>query len=217
MKAITALLLVLASVGACAQDIPMLGPLDPFNLQSGSGLAEVISGKATPLQRTLKDFDESWRRFTVPATGESPLGYLALLAGAAGPVLPGPPTYYTRGETVNVGAETFIVAYRRRDEGPGLPALIAADREGQAPPRPEPLALDTPLHMCLLNVRSLGSLNEIRPVVAATEIEESKAAVARMWDALTRMAPGPGAAPVVTGEPAKPAKIPAPKTAPKKQ
>lgn len=216
MKAAALLLMVTAATASSAQGIAVLDPLDPFNLQSGSGLAETISGKATPLERTLKDFDESWRRFTVSEPGGSPVNRFLPLPGAHGLLLTGPAVYYTRGQTVSVGSETFIVAYRRRDEGAGLAALMAADRAGQAPPKPEPLTLDTPLYMSLLNLRTLGSLNGIRPVVASSEIEESKAAIARTWDALTETVSPPRPEPVVTGEPAKPAVKPAPKTAPKK-
>ena len=117
-----------------------------------STLPDVLSGTRFPLSLRFRDLDAAWRRVVVggqtpPAAGQAPG------AGEVG-------VYYTRGETVAVGAETYLVAYRQD------PATRARPAGGAAPRR----TLDTLLLLSLLNLRTSGDLHDIRPVNVQREV-----------------------------------------------
>lgn len=123
---------------------------------SGS-FAAAFSGASRPLSLTLQDLDGSWRVFSLSGAGDSSGQvqiYLALLTGGA------QTTYYTKGETVTLGGEAYLVAYRQKLTVDYI-ALLKGDEV--QPPSPPKLTPSTALSLSLLNLRSVGSLNDIQP------------------------------------------------------
>jgi hypothetical protein len=211
--------------------------------QSGS-LQELFGGDSMPLSKKLKEMDGTWRRLTIggsPAENKGSLGGLAgglmgmLFGGGGGntPSLSAPPSYYTRGATITVGPETFLIAYRHQTKGLDFGDLVAqAGQAGQGGqpklPDPEKLTADTDLQLTLLNVRTIQLISGIRAFNLDRELAEAQKEFESELSLRKQMEGGPfgggaGAAvapdPVIDDEPAPkaPPKKPAPKKpAPKK-
>lgn len=81
--------------------------------------------------------------------------------------------YYTKGQTETVGSETVIIAYR-----------VQWERSGSNTQKPDfpKLTPETVLALSLLNLRNVGSLNDIRLFDLKQEIEEHE----RMLKGITR-------------------------------
>ena len=73
-----------------------------------------------------------------------------------------PSDYYTKGEIAEVGGERFLVAYRV------MPGSIT-----------EPAAVNgsTPIHVSLIHLDQVASLNDFRPFSLVTEIDRLKALI----------------------------------------
>lgn len=103
---------------------------------------------------------------------------LSALFGGGGGGSEGGITYYTRGQTATLGAETFLVAYqidRQTPPGPPMPAGDGAAKEpdfgalfGGAK-----LTEESPLTLTLLNLRNVGTLSHIRPFDLQRELTEA--------------------------------------------
>ena len=152
-----------------------------------SALPDVLSGTRFPLSLRFRDLDAAWRRVTVG--GQTPGARPAPGVGEAD-------VYYTRGEIVAVGAETYLVAYRQDPASRARPAV------GAAPPR---RTLDTLLILSLLNLRASGSLLDIRPVNVQREVATRAAGPARKLPVRGSSRTGPagdGRRPGAAGAPA---------------
>jgi hypothetical protein len=153
---------------------------------------DILYGNTVPLSLKLKDLNGDWRRVGIAAPGGSGNIMGSLMKGIFGAMLGGGggggtetslTTYYTKGQTVNIGGETFIVAYRAKLKQPDFAALIAEsqqkDKEGKDKEpdleklKPEKLNPDSTLTLSLLTLKSTGSLHDIRPFDMKQEIEES--------------------------------------------
>jgi hypothetical protein len=144
-----------------------------------TNLKELFSGSTYPLTLKLKDLNSDWRRFSVGSSGgDGGMGgffsmIMAMFGGAMGGG-GGTGAYYTKGDTVDLGGETFIVAYRIKPK-PIDPASFATMMgPGSKPPVPDKLTDETALSLSLLSVRGTPSLNDIRPFDMKTEMEENE-------------------------------------------
>ncbi len=141
-------------------------------LSQNLDLATLTSGRVMPLSIKAKDLTSEWRRLTVGSAAEATLNATTITAIDIG-------VYYTKGKTVSVGGETYLVAYRAQNNAASPPL---APVQGSAPgfgadinPLPQlpqrRLPRDATLTLSLLNLRTSGSLNDIRPVDPAQDIE----------------------------------------------
>ncbi len=134
-------------------------------------LKELLSGKTIPLEMKFKDLDKEWRRVSASETGNMMQAYSAMLGGSGGSA------YYTKGQTVTVGNETYIVAYHSQTKVINFFALAQAGQGGGGKMQePEKLTPETPLMLSLLNLRMTGSLNDIRPFNLEQEIAAGEGA-----------------------------------------
>ena len=118
MKKTLSLLLALTAATLAVADVTM---------------EQVLAGKDYPLTLKLKDPDGTWRRFTA-ATGNEPMNPYRAMYGMAG----GGSTHFTKGQTVTVGGETYLVAYRIQTKPFDMVAWQQmAMRGGGQPPEPE--------------------------------------------------------------------------------
>jgi prepilin-type processing-associated H-X9-DG protein len=76
--------------------------------------------------------------------------------------------YYTKGETISLGDETYLIAYRPKQMTITMELLNRSD-----PPQPEKLTPDSVLHLSILNIKAVGSITDIQPFDMKTEIKES--------------------------------------------
>jgi hypothetical protein len=151
----------------------------------GADLTDLLSGKTIPLTVTLGGLDKSWRRITLPAAGSASgnISISVTVGGTSGGTsgssqnnvadLPGSHSYLTTGQTVTAHGEVYLVAYRLPGAGLDLSALIQAIAT-KAPPATSTLTPDSTLSLSLLDVKSVGNLEEIRPFDLNREIAESE-------------------------------------------
>jgi len=139
-------------------------------------LAEALSGKTLPLTLKLKDLDETWRRLSV-GEGGAALNPLAAIYGARAGALMSAGVYYTRGQTVAIGGENYLVAYTAQTKPLDVSKLSALLRSGQ-PAEPDRPTVQTTLALALLNLRTVGSLTDIRPFNLDYELTGNEAAAA---------------------------------------
>jgi prepilin-type processing-associated H-X9-DG protein len=126
-------------------------------------LQDLLSGKRVPLALKLKDLDSTWRRVRVTTGSEvGPLAiYAQLLGGGAG-------AYYTKGEIVLLAGNAYIIAYQPPSKSMDTTEFF----RGGTPPEPEPLTTETTLALALIQLRTAGSLTDIRPFDLDQEIAE---------------------------------------------
>ncbi len=120
------------------------------------GLTPFLSGSQYPLSLKLKDLDGSWRTFSLSGFGDAAgqLGvYYTLLTGG------GQNTYYTKGETVALGGEVYLVTYHQKNT---IDYTTLLKNGGSDLPQAPQLIPDTVLSLSLLNLRLAGSLNDIQ-------------------------------------------------------
>ncbi|MCW3055009.1 MAG: hypothetical protein JWN14_4179 [Chthonomonadales bacterium] len=168
----------------------------------GGDLETLFSGKSQPISLKMKDLDSAvWRRVKISGGsekkedgglagmlgsmfgggaggGEGMGGMMSALLGPmfSGVSTAGPNVYYTRGKTVVLGSETYLVAYQPQIKDLDFAALMKM-KDMAAPPTPKPLTPETLLVMSLLNLHTIGNLSNIQPFNLQTEITESETAV----------------------------------------
>lgn len=143
-------------------------------------LDQLMSRSDLPASLRLKSLDKSWRRVTVDASEE---GGGAFMYGMRGPAFRdilsdlGVGVYYTKWQSIALGGETYLVAYRM-DSNVSQQEMQDAFRqmyggghgEAPAPQGPRRFPPDTQLRLSLLNLRTSGSMVDIRAFDAAREI-----------------------------------------------
>jgi hypothetical protein len=123
--------------------------------------ATLLSGSSIPLTLTLKDLDNSWRVFSASGAQETAGGIYAAMYGAPGVA------YYSKGQTVTVSGETYLVAYSLQAKRPGYVTMMMGRGGGV---QPETLTAASPVGLSLLNVRTMGDLTDIHPFDRDAEI-----------------------------------------------
>lgn len=89
------------------------------------------------------------------------------------------PVYYTKGQTTTVAGETFLLTYRFEKPSMNLMSLAAESEKNGKDPDFSKMASDgklTPesdLTLSLINVKSINTLNSIKPFDMAQEIADS--------------------------------------------
>ncbi len=121
-------------------------------------LADVFKGNNTPTALKLRELTPEWRAMST--NGQFEFGNLQTFVGtfASGSFAT---NYYTKGQTVTIGSETYIVAY-------SLLALV------------EKVSPETPLNLSLLNLKTIGSMSNIRsfdPIAETKVLEKQLAAL----------------------------------------
>jgi hypothetical protein len=141
------------------------------------GFAEIIKGSKVPLTVKMKDLTgDVWRRMTVSGSGGPAGPEASPMVNVITTLLQGPDAsaYFTRGETISVDGQKFLIAYRMKPK----PIDFEVLERSSAPPKPEPLTPDTELTLSLLNLSATNSFEDIRPFdwnVERTAIQERSA------------------------------------------
>jgi hypothetical protein len=140
---------------------------------------ELISGQQAPLTKQLKDLDDSWRQIAISGQYEM----ADLMKSWTNLFAPGmyDNIYYTQGQTVKVNDENYIVAYRLASSGEplninswleGFMGSISGVTGGDcaAITSPEKITPETTISLSLLNLKTIGSLNNVRPFDLETDL-----------------------------------------------
>lgn len=165
--------LLFAITAICLLSIP--------SLSAEVSLGDVLMGKVAPLTMKLSDVTPQWSQFTL-AKGSDQAPNLQLNLGGFMIEQPYFNSYFTKGETVVSGGETFLLAYCRsnpiktvikqnlqnateNDNGYGY----EYDLQNQIL-KYITISKDTPLNLCLLNLKDTSSILDIHPADIKTEI-----------------------------------------------
>jgi hypothetical protein len=133
---------------------------------------ELISGTQAPLTKQLKDLDDSWRQIAISGQYEMAdlmKSWTSLFGADFYNNI-----YYTQGETVKVNQENYIVAYRLTSSAE--PTNIYSFMENvmgtmggitggdcSALATDDSITPETTISLSLLNLKTIGSLNNVRP------------------------------------------------------
>jgi hypothetical protein len=136
---------------------------------------ELLSDSGVPLTLQLQDLDSSWRLISI--SGQFEMGNLMqtynTFFGGSDRLRD---AYYTRGKTVAIATETYTIAYRIPSSGESANfASALGNIFGMGTcTNSEPLSMETTLTLSLLNLRTIGSMNDIRPFDLQAILTESQ-------------------------------------------
>jgi hypothetical protein len=111
-------------------------------------LNEILAGKTVPNSIKLKDLTPEWRGLSTNGQFELGNTFQTIFAAFGGGAFTA--SYYTKGQTISLGSETYLIAYSLQEQ-------------------PEKIAADTNLGLSLLNLKTIGSLTNIRSFNVSTE------------------------------------------------
>lgn len=145
---------------------------------------EILTGSGLPQTIKLKDVTGEWRRVTLGVQ----LDIVALFSLSTQNERGGTPSaadFFTRGQTVKLDTETFLIAYTLKSQTP-ISALMKIKPQDKEPTKP-PVGMtpDTELTLTLLNLRSINTIRDIRPFNIEEEIARAKAEALKMSDTET--------------------------------
>jgi hypothetical protein len=174
---------------------------------------QLLSGKEVPQNVKLKDLNSDWRRLTITTTdgakggsgdmmsqlmpmammsemgkggkGGDPMAAMLGMTMLGGMMGGGSqqPVYYTKGQTVTVASESFLVAYKyEKPQMNFMELAMQGDKAGGKEPdfaklmSEGKMTSDSPLTLALINVKTIGTLSGIRPFDLEREIADSEKA-----------------------------------------
>ena len=138
-------------------DVPEIrSAIGDTRLADVPNLANILGGNSVPMSIKLKDLTPEWRAMST--NGQFEIGnFQAFINVFGGGVLA--TNYYTKGQTVSIGSETYIVAYS---------LLFLAEK----------VSPEMQLNLSLLNLKTIGSMSNIRAfeTVSETKVLEGQLA-----------------------------------------
>ncbi len=193
-------------------------------LGQGMDFQQLLSGKEVPNALKLKDLNGDWRHLTIgttdaakgglgdmmgplmqagmmadkgkgkedPAAAMLGMSFFSALFGGGGESQK--PVYYTKGQTVTVGGETFLLAYRYQKPAVNFMQLaMESDKTGKDPDAGKMAAAgkltpDSALTLSLINVKTITTLADIRPFDIDQEIAESASTGGGLMDLIAQQA-----------------------------
>jgi hypothetical protein len=140
-----------------------------------SSLADMIAGTSIPHTIKLKELSPDWQRVTV--AGEMMLGMggmmqssMQMLGSMFGGGGASNDAIYTRGASIKIADQEYLIGYRLPSQGVDLGAMMAMGgaapgAPGAAPkvPKRPPVTPETDLSLVLINLRAIASFSDIHP------------------------------------------------------
>jgi len=130
-----------------------------------------LSGDKHPLTLKLKDLDSSWRCFSSGTVGPDSDQLRSSTLELYVEALTGGNHYYSKGETITLGDEIYLIAYHQR-KIVNFAAVMEDRSEMQKPPKLTP---ESELTLSLLKIRLLSGLSNIQPFSLATTLNPTAA------------------------------------------
>jgi hypothetical protein len=163
-----------------APSIPVAPSIKEINL------ANILNGTAVPNSIRLREIPVDWRAFGI--NGPVEIGNLQTVINSSAGGSFGA-SYYTKGQNITIGTETYVVAY-------SLLSIV------------ETITPDTPLGLSLLNLRTIGSLSNIRAfeIAKETKILEKQLAILKFANIFDPTAEPKAPPPEITPPQKKPVK-----------
>jgi hypothetical protein len=118
------------------------------SLAAAPTLSEILTGKTVPNTVKIRDLNPEWRALATSGQFEFGNTIQMMVSSFTGGAFS--PSYYTKGQTISLAGETYMVAYSLQEQ-------------------PEKITGETTLGLSLLNIKTIGSLNNIRSFNLATE------------------------------------------------
>ena len=118
------------------------------SLAADPTLSEILTGKTVPNTVKIRDLNPEWRALSTSGQFEFGNTIQMMVSSFTGGAFS--PSYYTKGQTIAVAGETYMVAYSLQEQ-------------------PEKITGETTLGLSLLNIKTIGSLNNIRSFNLVTE------------------------------------------------
>jgi hypothetical protein len=113
-----------------------------------TSLNEILTGKTVPNSIKLRDLTPEWRGLSTSGQFEIGNTFQTIFGAFFGGTFNA--SYYTKGQTISMAGETYMVAYSLQEQ-------------------PEKIVPETPLGLSLLNLKTIGSLTNIRSFNLSTE------------------------------------------------
>jgi hypothetical protein len=129
---------------------PAAAPMAAGQSSAGAAIGQILAGNGPALSVKVKELGPDWRVFTLLPPGSS--GSAAQYGGSG---LAAEGEYYTRGQSVVVGKDTYLIAYHtRKPSSVGNPFVSMF--------MPEAVTRDATLYLSLINLSRNGGLADIR-------------------------------------------------------
>jgi hypothetical protein len=138
-------------------------------------------GKSAPATLLLKNLDAQWRRVAIDVENQEFNPYLgfgggngALFRDALAEI--GIGVYFTKGQTVVMGQETYLIAYRiqrnttQQEIQNVYRSMYGGARNRFTNDQPRKFPVDTKLALALLNMSTIKGMSEVRPFSLQNEI-----------------------------------------------
>jgi hypothetical protein len=182
--------------------------LTPSMTSWGSDLTQVLSGRPHPLSVKLKDLGTGWSRVRVSVHegGSASLNIGVNVSGSSAgstsqnnnslSIFGGGQAYVTKGQTVSVNGQAYLVAYHLPSTAMDLTTLLQAAAT-KTMPELQVLTPESSLRLSLLNVRDIVSIEDVRVFDMKWEIAQSQEAAQKLINLIKAASEG-----------AKPAKTP---------
>ncbi len=136
--------------------------------------ADMLSGKVVPFTMQVKDLTGEWKKLHTSGQADDTVDQLQQLSMMRAGISQRN-DIVTRGQTVTIGGETYLVAYCPPEKIEDLRARYVFEEQPTEPTTP-----DTVLNLALLHLPSCGSLQDIQPYDAvAVQTPESPMTPAR--------------------------------------
>ena len=159
------------------------------NLGNVGDIGNVTSGKALPLTLKLNELGDNWRQLNISPqleTGDKVVSDLnndqtrsqddAMMQILMDALVGGPGIYFTQGQTVTTGDNTFLVAYSARFDALELKSLmgsIGKQKDAASTTKMlEGYLRNRTLNLALLNLHQVGSMSDIKPFNMEAQIEK---------------------------------------------
>jgi hypothetical protein len=159
------MILAMMGVGVCAYLSRGSSQETPAPAGQSGAIQQLLHSSTYPLTLQFKNLNGDWRRLNIG--GEANIGAQSGLAST-----PEGNVYYTRGETITLGSETYLVTYQVENPNKYTSPLSAAYTTFQMPK----LTQDTRLTLNLVNLRASSGLYDITPLNVQEEIQRTNGA-----------------------------------------
>lgn len=150
-----------------------------------TALQNVLADQKYPLSVQLQEMDATWRRVLIDEKDATALDMQLKTWVAVTGVELG--VYFTKGQIAQIGENSYLVAYQ-------LPINIDKrflNWHGHGPaPRPRKPDAETVLSLSLLNMKSIGSMNDARPFNPQIDMVNDKQSRADSVKALEQLGQG---------------------------
>jgi hypothetical protein len=111
-------------------------------------LSDILTGKTVPSTLKIKELTPEWRALATSGQFDFGNTFQTMISAFGGGALTS--SYYTKGQTIALAGETYMIAYSLLD-------------------RPDKITGETTLGLSLLNMKTIGSLTNIRSFNIETE------------------------------------------------